>query len=522
MTQQAVIYCRVSSVGQVVKGDGLNSQETRCQEYAKHKGYEVIEIFKDDVSGGLINRPGMQSMLKFLKKHKQDQLVVIIDDISRLARGLEAHIQLRTAIGDAGGKLESPSVEFGEDSDSQLVENLLASVSQHQRQKNAEQVANRMRSRMLNGYWVFQFAIGYRYERVAGHGKMLVKDEPVASIIKEALEGYACGKFETQTEVQRFLETQAAFPKDRLGRVHCSKVQNMLTRVIYAGYLTHEEWNIINHPGKHEPIISFETWKQIQDKLKTQAKVSARKDIECDFPLRGFILCDHCKSPMTSGWSHGRNAKYGYYYCFAKGCPDYKKSIRKEQLEQQFENILIEMQPAENLIGLGKLVLSKAWENKVSHTEKDKMLLREEIRQIEKKVDLYLNRIIEADSPSVIKSYENQVKKLEEEKIIIAEKVSKCGTVITDFNETFRTAFDFLGNPHKLWTSEQIEIKRTVLKFVFAEKLQYRRNEGFRTAAYSLPFLFLEDLKQGGSKVVEGEGFEPSNSCEGRFTVCCH
>lgn len=34
------------------------------------------------------------------------------------------------------GKLESPSIEFGEDSDSILVENLLASVSQHRRQKS--------------------------------------------------------------------------------------------------------------------------------------------------------------------------------------------------------------------------------------------------------------------------------------------------------------------------------------------------------------------------------------------------
>ncbi len=86
----------------------------------------------------MINRPSMQDMLTFLKSHKKKQNhIVIIDDISRLARGLDAHIHLRTAINEAGGKLESPSIEFGEDSDSVLVENLLASVSQHQRQKNA-------------------------------------------------------------------------------------------------------------------------------------------------------------------------------------------------------------------------------------------------------------------------------------------------------------------------------------------------------------------------------------------------
>jgi DNA invertase Pin-like site-specific DNA recombinase len=99
--------------------------------------------------------------------------VVIIDDISRLARGIEAHLQLRTKLSEAGGKLESPSIEFGDDSDSILVENLLASVSQHQRQKNGEQVVNRMRSRLLNGYWVFHAPIGYEYRRMPGQGNVL-------------------------------------------------------------------------------------------------------------------------------------------------------------------------------------------------------------------------------------------------------------------------------------------------------------------------------------------------------------
>ena len=122
--RKAVIYCRVSSVKQVTEGHGLGSQETRCREYAAHKRYAVAEVFQDEgVSGGLIDRPGMQAMLSFLKKHRRrSEHIVIIDDISRLARGLEAHLQLRSAISQAGGKLESPSIEFGEDSDSILVE----------------------------------------------------------------------------------------------------------------------------------------------------------------------------------------------------------------------------------------------------------------------------------------------------------------------------------------------------------------------------------------------------------------
>src|SRR6218665_2977155 len=268
MIKNAVIYCRVSSQKQVTEGHGLKSQQTRCLEYARHKGYKVVETFFDEgVSGSLITRPGMKDMLKFLKKQKGEQIAVIIDDISRLARGLEAHLELKTAIGAAGGKLESPSIEFGEDSDSILVENLLASVSQHQRQKNAEQVKHRMRARVLNGYYVCSAPIGYKYASKSGHGRMLVRDEPVASIVKEALEGFACGKLQSQIEVKRFLESYAQFPRGRDGQVHLQRVKHLLTRVAYTGYIEMPEWGINLQPGKHEALIGYDTFKKIQERM---------------------------------------------------------------------------------------------------------------------------------------------------------------------------------------------------------------------------------------------------------------
>lgn len=191
----AVIYARVSGAKQVREGDGLASQESRCLEYADYKNYDVIGVFKDDVSGKFIKRPAMDEMLAFLRKHRSQNPVVIIDDISRLARGLDAHLKLRQSLSSAGGKLESPSIEFGDDPDRIMVENLLATVAQHQREKNGQQTKNRMRGRMMNGYWTFYPPLGYKYEKVSGHGKLLVPNEPNASIIKEGLEGYASGRF---------------------------------------------------------------------------------------------------------------------------------------------------------------------------------------------------------------------------------------------------------------------------------------------------------------------------------------
>ena len=154
---------------------------------------------------------------------------------------------------------------------------MLASVSQHQREKNSEQTKNRMRARTLNGYWVFQAPIGYRYERQGGHGNVLVRNEPYASILQEALEGYASGRFETQVEVKRFLERQPQYPKDLPnGEIRNQRVAEILTRPVYAGYIEVPNWDVSLRKGHHEGLISFETFEQIQKRrpARTSTRIS--------------------------------------------------------------------------------------------------------------------------------------------------------------------------------------------------------------------------------------------------------
>ncbi len=507
--QSAVIYCRVSSTKQTTQGDGLASQETRCREYARYKGYRVIEVFRDDVSGGLIDRPGMQAMLKFLKRQGGQSCAVIIDDISRLARGLEAHLKLRSAIGSVGGRLESPSIEFGEDSDSQLVENMLASVSQHQRQKNGEQTRNRMRARAMNGYWVFGAIFGYRFERVSGHGKMMVRDEPLASIVAEALEGFACGRFDTQAEVKRFLAAHPEFPRDSRGEIRNQRVTDILTNTLYAGYIDLANWSVRLQPAKHEPLIGFDTFRAIQRRLKEGARVPARKDLHESFPLRGFVLCGDCGKPLTACYSRGRARQYPYYLCPTKGCASYGKSIRREKLEGDFDEEMRALCPTEEAADQAVALFRELWDSHNADAEEQVRDAKAELAGIEQKVGALLDRIMAASSETVIAAYENRIRSLEERRAELDGQTRKRGVAPQSFDERFRTAMSFLRNPQKLWISERLEDRRTALKLVFAERPAYARNGGVRTAGKSLPFWVLDQLKGGSSKMASPRGVEP-------------
>lgn len=504
-SKKAVIYCRVSSIEQVKNGHGLQSQEQRCREFAKYRDLEVYEVFHEEgVSGGLIDRPAITRMLALLRLNKAQKFIVIIDDISRLARDLKAHIELRMAIQEAGGILQSPSMEFGDDSDSRLVENMLASVSQHHRQKNAEQVKNRMRARMTAGYWIMKCPVGYKMEKRPGHGNMLVKHEPHASIVKEGLEGFANDRFSSPVEVQSFFQYQPDFPKKgRKGEVYLQTVLDILNRILYTGYYEFAEWDIPLMQGKHEPIISFETYTKIQDKLHGRAKAPARKDLNQDFNLRGFILCDACGAPLRSCWSTGRYERYPYYLCHTKGCEHYGKSMKRDIVEGHFEDLLKGIAPTQEVIGLMETLIEQSRERRFGNYEQIMADLKKERQLIDRKVEQFLDRIGTADSATLITAYERQIKQLEEQRIVNEEKIKNCGKVDKSCDEVNRTALEFIGNPHKYWADGDLGDKRIVLKATFTRPISYHRNEGYRTAALSLPFSILRDFDTLKSSMVE-------------------
>ncbi len=297
-------YARVSGKKQVKEGDGLGSQEARIREYARSRGHPTLSaIFTDNKTGGTDARPGFAAMLKFLMKNRRSTCIVIIDDITRLARSVLVHHKLRAAIASTGAKLECPSHEFGDSSDDILVENLLASVSQHQRQKNGEQVLNRMKGRLLNGYWCFSSKPpAYKFARVAGQN-ILIREEPIATIVTEALEGFASGRFQTQAEVQRFLEGSPGFPKQKDGSVKFDRVTEMLTCVLYAGMIEYLPWSVSIRKGHHAGLITYETFQKIQMRLKENAKAPARADLSQHFPLRQAVQCGSCGRLLGGAFS---------------------------------------------------------------------------------------------------------------------------------------------------------------------------------------------------------------------------
>ncbi|MBO6816407.1 MAG: recombinase family protein [Rhizobiaceae bacterium] len=509
--QKAIIYCRVSTKKQASDGGGLESQEHRCRDYAADKGYVVEAVFPDDVSGGgdFINRPGMVALLAYLDAKPDENYVVIFDDLKRYARDTEFHLKLRRIMNERGATRECLNFNFENSPEGKFIETMLAAQGELEREQNGRQVIQKMRARIEQGFWVFQAPIGYKYQKSKYGGKELVRDEPAASVIQEALEGFASGRFQTQAEVKRFLENQPLYPKGRDGRVHPSRVTELLERVVYAGFIDAPKWGIAMREGRHEGLISYEVYHKNQARLKEGSLAPARKDINEDFVLRGFVECADCTRPLTACWSKGRNAHHPYYRCYYKDCESYGKSIPRAKIENQFGTVLQSLQPKAIFSDLIKHMFKQAWTIRSAQAKECAQAYKAEISRLDTQVEHLLNRIMETDNTRVIEAYEAKVAKLERDKIILREKVSNQGQPKGSYEDLFEPALTFLLNPWKLWVSGNMVLQKLVLRLAFQGRIQYDRKTGSLNTKKSFVFNAIEEVFMNKSKMVGAEGLEP-------------
>src|SRR3989344_610133 len=263
--QKAIIYCRVSSDRQANEGHGLDSQEHRCREYAERNNYEVEKVFADTYTGGgdFLNRPAMRNLLGYVDSKPLENYVIIFDDLKRFARDTVFHWSLRTALKARNVTPKCLNYNFDDSPEGVFVETIFAAQNQLDREQNRRQVMQKMKARLESGYWTFPAVpVGYKSKKDPVHGSMPYIVYPEANVVKEALDGYASGRFMEQEDVRRFLEEKDICNGEAGSLTY---VKRMLVRIFYAGYIEYQPWEVSKRKANHEPLIDLSTFERIQE-----------------------------------------------------------------------------------------------------------------------------------------------------------------------------------------------------------------------------------------------------------------
>ncbi|MFA4996436.1 MAG: recombinase family protein [Patescibacteria group bacterium] len=504
---KAVIYCRVSSEKQVKEGNGLDSQEHRCREYAASLGLEVEKVFRDEgISGGLFDRPAMKSLIKYLDGHWQSKYFVIFDDLKRFARDVEVHIKLKSELKGRDAKLSCLNYNFDDSAEGEFVETIFAAQNELERKQNRRQVCQKMKARIERGYWCFYPPTGYEYRKDKEHGKILMPIKSITDILAEGLIAFAENRLLEQTDFLNYLKVKNFHlllgKEARL--INYEYIKGLLTQPLYAGIVEYTEWSISRRRGHHKAIITEEIYEKIQRKL-IRPERKPRETDNLEFPLRRIITCSVCGMKMTGSSSKGKTKYYGHYTCNNKNCTANPKHISVDKLESDYIKLLENITVGQDVLDMAKFISTKIWEEKLEGSDNSKETKEAEKREIEQMIDDYVDLMPKTRLESIKNRYEAKIEELDKRlKGLEKESGDKKAP---NFNEALGLTLKLLGTPAETWKNSNRDTKIMLHNMIFTENPTYSVKEGFGTPKLSLPFHIKElfctkELCCGGPKRI--------------------
>ena len=316
------IYTRKSTErGLEMEFNSLQNQEEACKAYILSQafnGWEYYKTFEDGgISGGTMERPGLQALLEEIRERNIQ--VVVVYKVDRLSRSIFDFHKMMQEFAKCECNFVSITQSFDtSNSMGKLTLNMLLSFAQFEREVSAERVRDKIAASKAKGLWMGgNLPLGYDL-----NDRHLVVNEPEAEIVRQVFQKYL--EVQNMLGVAEWLNKQGIHTKKWVTK-HSQRtrggepfkkntVQRMLTNPVYLGKITHYRQNKI-YNGVHKPIITRELWEQVQQVIRRRFH---DPNAFCHYKFHKTVLADKLYDDKGKNFRFTSSKKQGkkflYYY----------------------------------------------------------------------------------------------------------------------------------------------------------------------------------------------------------------
>ncbi len=315
---RCAIYTRKSSEeGLEQDFNSLDAQHEACSAYIlsqASEGWQQTKERYDDggLSGGTLQRPGLQRLLSDIEAGKLD--IVVVYKVDRLTRSLLDFAKLVEALDKAGVSFVSVTQSFNTTTSmGRLTLNMLLSFAQFEREVTAERIRDKIAASKRKGMWMGGTPpLGYQ-----PNGRSLTIVENDAELIRTIFARYlADPNVRTLAET---LERDGVVAPTRItaagkpyggGPFTRGQLYHILKNPTYAGYIRHGDER---HEGQHDAIVLREQWHAVQAQLaeNVQGRRSGGQAAHPS-PLAGLVF-DEAGGPLVATHATKGHQRYRYY-----------------------------------------------------------------------------------------------------------------------------------------------------------------------------------------------------------------
>ena len=308
-------YIRVSTQKQG-EGVSLEAQKDAITAFASRNDLTITKWFEEKETAAKRGRPVFTDMLKQLKRGKASGLVM--HKIDRSARNPRDWADIGD-LSDAGTDIHfaTESLDF-RSRGGRLTADIQAVIAADYIRNLRDETIKGLRGRLKQGLYPFRAPIGYRDN---GRGQPKTPCPEKAPLIQQAFELYATNQYSILSLrdelTRRGLTNHTGKPLSKHG------IETILRNAFYTGLIEINRTGEI-FDGIHEPLISMQTFKRVQD---IKAGKAGKKLTRHNHLYRGLFRCGACGRSMIPE----RQKSFVYYRCQTKDCP--KNTIREDRLD---------------------------------------------------------------------------------------------------------------------------------------------------------------------------------------------
>jgi DNA invertase Pin-like site-specific DNA recombinase/predicted metal-binding protein len=335
------LYARKSSESEEKQVLSIDSQIKEMLQLAERDGLEIVTMKRESHSAKETGqRPVFNEIVEEIRNGKYNGILTWAPDrISRNAGDLGRIVDLMDA-----GKLEEIRTygqSFRNNPNEKFLLMILGSQAKLENDNRGINVKRGLRTRVEMGLWPGMAPLGYLNQKLMDKKCRIVVDPLRAPVVKQMFEKVAYEGWSGRS-VYNWLRFELNFYTRGNKPLTLSGVYRMLQMPIYYGPFEYPRDSDQWYQGSHEPLITEELFKKVQEQLKRDKIVRENRE----FAFTKLFTCGMCGSGITAQEKYkllkdDTNAKYIYYSCSkAKDRNCKNKYIREEELIDELLKII--------------------------------------------------------------------------------------------------------------------------------------------------------------------------------------
>lgn len=424
--KKAAIYIRVSTEAQE-EGYSIDAQKEQLTAYCVSRGIKNYDYYIDGGwSGSNIERPEMERLIQEVKDGKISH--VVIYKLDRLSRSQKDTLYL---LEDLFMPYNVDFISLTESLDTstptgRAMIGIIAAFAQLERENIKLRTRMGMLERVKEGYWMGggRVPFGYDYDKEQG---ILVPNKD-ADKVRKACELYIQG------DSPQNIANMLGLKYDKL-------VTQIIKRKSNYGII---EYNGVEYQGRHEPIITKETYDKVMNAMLDRSITRASTS---DYLLTGLLYCGKCGAKLRyQKWSNKGSKLVCYSQQKSKPYLIKDPDCNQEKLwADEVENFVIKR--------LLNLKNERQEMTPVEYSSSALELLTQQKEEIERKIKRLYSLYSESDDDLLLETINENKVRLEKIKQKIMNEVKQKN--IISMRENIKESVDSLDSQWEFMTPKE-------------------------------------------------------------------